>query len=276
MKNIVVLDDSVMTKNLVTLTEVINGIDLIVADYSSAFSDFVILDRPVCFLDNDIELYKKNRGITFDNIKFWSPGPFIKGLNEFVDEVKKLLNNKDYYKEERKNYVDMNFGKNIENCSKNVADYLFKDNNIQKFFDKKKKTADSKLIELYGENLNLKSCVYITKENEDNNIKYIYELSSDTVKDGVDYLPPIIMLKNKISTANCTLNMYNNNVTKEDFDNLCDIKVTDDKTTDFILGTNIIVSQVTDGDALILTYEAVDESGNKSKPLEIKLKNNIN
>lgn len=127
-----------------------------------------------------------------------------------------------------------------------------------------------------GENLNLKSCVYITKENEDNNIKYIYELSSDTVKDGVDYLPPIIMLKNKIPTANCTLNMYNNNVTKEDFDNLCDIKVTDDKTTDFILGTNIIVSQVTDGDALILTYEAVDESGNKSKPLEIKLKNNIN
>ena len=127
-----------------------------------------------------------------------------------------------------------------------------------------------------GENLNLKSCVYITKENEDNNIKSIYELSSDTVKDGVDYLPPIIMLKNKISTANCTLNMYNSNVTKEDFDNLCDIKVTDDKTTDFVLGTNIIVNQVTDGDALILIYEAVDESGNKSKPLEIKLKNNIN
>lgn len=127
-----------------------------------------------------------------------------------------------------------------------------------------------------GENLNLKSCVYITKENEYNNIKYIYELSSDTVKDGVDYLPPIIMLKNKISTANCTLNMYNSNVTKEDFDNLCDIKVTDDKTTDFVLGTNITVNQVTDGDALILTYEAVDESGNKSKPLEIKLKNNIN
>ncbi len=127
-----------------------------------------------------------------------------------------------------------------------------------------------------GENLNLKSCVYITKENEDNNIKYIYELSSDTVKDGVDYLPPIIMLKNKISTANCTLNMYNSNVTKEDFDNLCDIKVNDDKTTDFVLGTNITVNQVTDGDALILTYEAVDESGNKSKPLEIKLKNNIN
>lgn len=126
-----------------------------------------------------------------------------------------------------------------------------------------------------GENLNLKSCVYITKENEDNNIKYIYELSSDTVKDSVDYLPPIIMLKNKIPTANCTLNMYNNNVTKEDFDNLCDIKVTDDKTTDFVLGTNITVNQVTDGDALILTYEAVDESGNKSKPLEIKLKNNI-
>ena len=127
-----------------------------------------------------------------------------------------------------------------------------------------------------GENLNLKSCVYITKENEDNNIKYIYELSSDTVKDGVDYLPPIIMLKNKTTTANCTLNMYDSNVTKNEFDNLCDIKVTDDKTTNFEIGTNIIVNQVNNGDALILTYTAVDESGNKSKPLEIKLKNNIN
>ena len=68
----------------------------------------------------------------------------------------------------------MNFGKNIENCSKNVADYLFKDNNIQKFFDKKKKTADSKLIELYGENLKLKdkldritkNCDRLERENE--------------------------------------------------------------------------------------------------------------
>lgn len=127
-----------------------------------------------------------------------------------------------------------------------------------------------------GENLNLKSCVYITKENEDNNIKYIYELSRDTVKDGIDYLPPIVMLKNKTTTSNCALNMYNINVTKEEFDNLCDIKVTDDKTTNFEIGTNIIVKQVIDKDNLILTYEAVDESGNKSKPLEIKLKNNIN
>lgn len=135
---------------------------------------------------------------------------------------------------------------------------------------------DTSIKKSNNENLNIKSCVYIYKIEENNIVKYNVELSSDIVEDGIDYLPPIIMLKNKISTANCTLNMYNSNVTKEDFDNLCDIKVTDDKTTDFVLGTNITVNQVTDGDALILTYEAVDESGNKSKPLEIKLKNNIN
>ena len=168
-------------------------------------------------------------------------------------------------------YVDNNKELIDEKITSNNGKYCLPVATISSYdyFDTPIKKSD-------GENLNLKSCVYITKENEDNNIKYIYELSSDTVKDGVDYLPPIIMLKNKISTANCTLNMYNSNVTKEDFDNLCDIKVTDDKTTDFVLGTNITVNQVTDGDALILTYEAVDESGNKSKPLEIKLKNNIN
>ena len=168
-------------------------------------------------------------------------------------------------------YVDNNKELIDEKITSNNSKYCLPVATLSSYY-----YLDTPIKKSDGENLNLKSCVYITKENEDNNIKYIYELSSDTVKDGVDYLPPIIMLKNKIPTANCTLNMYNNNVTKEDFDNLCDIKVTDDKTTDFVLGTNIIVSQVTDGDALILTYEAVDESGNKSKPLEIKLKNNIN
>lgn len=156
MKNIVVLDDYIMTKNLVTLTEILNGIDLIIADYSSAFSDFAILDRPICFLDNDIELYKKNRGIIFDNIEFWSPGPFIKELEEFENKVKKLLNNKKYYSDERKKYVDMNFGKNIKNCSKNITDYLFKNKNMEKFFSNKDKIEVPKLAVLCDENLNLK------------------------------------------------------------------------------------------------------------------------
>ena len=174
MKNVIVLDDSIMTKKLVTLTEIINGVDLIIADYSSAFSDFVILDRPVCFLDNDIELYEKNRGIIFDNIKFWSPGPFIKKLADFKIEIKKLLEDNNYYKEERKNYVNINFSTNTENCAKNITDYLFKNKNIDKLASFSKETANSKLIELYDENLKLKDtldrttkdCDRLEKENK--------------------------------------------------------------------------------------------------------------
>lgn len=151
LKNMVVLDDNVMSENMVTLTEVIGTMDLIVADYSSAFSDFVILNKPVCFLNRDIEVYRKNRGIIFDNIDFWSPGPYIKNINEFKTEINKLISDNDYYKKERLEYVKMNFGSNTRNCAKNVTDYLFKKKNI---FKKMNNVSESK--RLYNENLQLK------------------------------------------------------------------------------------------------------------------------
>lgn len=179
-KNIVVLDDSIMTKNLITLTEIINGVDLIVTDYSSAFSEFLILDRPVCFLQNDIKMFKKNRGITFDNVKFWSPGPFIKNFNDFKIETKKLIEDKSYYQEERQNYVNINFSTNTKNCSSDIVDYLFKKKNIDKVMTKKRDVVDSKLLQLYDENLKLKN---IIEKNEWNRLQEENKMLDSELRD---------------------------------------------------------------------------------------------
>lgn len=153
-ENIMYLEDEVMTKNLVTLAEIIPVVDLMVADYSSAHSEHLILDKPVCFLQNDIETYKKNRGINMDDTNFWFPGPYIKNLSDLKREIKKLFKDKNYYSKERKYYVELTFGKNTKNSAKKIYEYLF--NSDFDFYGKAKKKANNELLDLYDSNIKLK------------------------------------------------------------------------------------------------------------------------
>ena len=171
LKNVVVLQEVKLDDNLISLTEIINGVDLIIADYFSAFSDFVILNKPVCFLNEDLEIYKKNRGIIFDDINFWSPGPYIKTIKNLKVEIQKLLSDSNYYKKERDEYVLMHFNKNVKNCSQNVVNYLFYNKNFN-IFEYKNKKIDNEKINLYKENLKLLE----TKEEQKNEIN---RLNSD-------------------------------------------------------------------------------------------------
>lgn len=123
--NIIYLSDEYMTKKFVTLTEFISAVDLIIADYSSAHTDFLILDKPVCFLNKDIKQYKANRGMILDVSSFWFPGPLIKNFDDFKFEINKLLSDKTYYSIQRKLFVELTFQKNIKNISKNICKYLF-------------------------------------------------------------------------------------------------------------------------------------------------------
>ncbi len=124
-ENILYLQESDLSSNMIALTEILGAADLVIADYSSAYSDFVAIDKPVCFLLNDLENYKKSRGVIFNDIDFWCPGPYINNLDNFKIETKKLLTNKKYYDKERKNYKKIVFENNIKNISENICKTLF-------------------------------------------------------------------------------------------------------------------------------------------------------
>ena len=98
---------------------------------------------------------------------FWSPGPYIKNINEFKNEIDKLLYDENYYKKERQEYVKMIFGNNTKNCAKNVTDYLFKNKNIFK-----EVSDNSEVRKVYNENLKLKEQL---SEIEEANANLCYE-----------------------------------------------------------------------------------------------------
>jgi len=74
--------------------------DALITDYSSLFSDFLLLDRPMVFLVYDLEKYKVEMGL-FDDFDEMTPGPKVFTNQELVVEVEKVLDGVDKYKEKR-------------------------------------------------------------------------------------------------------------------------------------------------------------------------------
>lgn len=106
--NVIILKDKDMLEEFITINEILNGIDLLISDYSSIYIDFINLERPVLFLDTDKEEYLKNRGVLFDSIDFWwSCGPRLHNVNTLIEQINKLFNNASYYKKERQQFNEL-------------------------------------------------------------------------------------------------------------------------------------------------------------------------
>lgn len=55
----------------------LRDVDVLINDYSSLFSDFLLLDRPIIFYPYDLAAYKKNEGLTYENYDDYTPGPKV-------------------------------------------------------------------------------------------------------------------------------------------------------------------------------------------------------
>ena len=129
-KYILLLDEDEMKKKDITIYEILNSCDLLIADYSSVYVEFLLLEKPVLFFHRDINEYTKNRGLILQESNIWFPGPKASSFSEFSYELINLLNNSNYYKKERKDFRYIMFNKNIENISKDIFEYFFDINNF--------------------------------------------------------------------------------------------------------------------------------------------------
>lgn len=64
--------------------------DILVTDYSSVYTDYLLLNRPLIFFTYDYEFYeKKNRGLLYD-LKEMAPGPLIFTGKELINSIKNI------------------------------------------------------------------------------------------------------------------------------------------------------------------------------------------
>lgn len=104
------------------IMQIINIFDLLITDYSSIYIDFLLTGRPLLFLPYDMDTYIRDRGFNFEYESI-TPGPKPTSLIQFMEEIKKLLNIPDYYRENRININEF-FNEVKVPCSANIYSQL--------------------------------------------------------------------------------------------------------------------------------------------------------
>jgi CDP-glycerol glycerophosphotransferase (TagB/SpsB family) len=99
------------------LYPLLGSTDFLLTDYSSVWVDYDILGKPMGFVIDDIEEYKKSRGFTIDNLDRELPGKIIRNM----DALKVFLLNQEKYKV----YTGERFNKfKDDNASERLLNWL--------------------------------------------------------------------------------------------------------------------------------------------------------
>ena len=130
--NIKNISEQDLINNDLSVNEIINAFDLLITDYSSIGTEFVYLDKPVLFAVGDLDEYTNNRGILLGNYDFWTPGPKCDNIEMLKIEMKKLLDDNNYYKSERESKKKLWFANTIDGGCDKLCDFLFDDSKISK------------------------------------------------------------------------------------------------------------------------------------------------
>ncbi len=114
-----------VTYKIIDLQLLLKIADLLITDYSSISSDYMLTDKPIIFYIYDYNNYSKMSRSFESNIKKVLPGPFI----ETEKELLKYLKNNEWYKDKiyKKKYKqckDDSHKYQDGNSSKRVADFI--------------------------------------------------------------------------------------------------------------------------------------------------------
>ena len=99
--NVFLLDNEELNKRGLHINHILGKADALISDYSSVAVDYLLLDRPIAFMLDDVEKYQENRGFIFDNIHEWLPGEEIFSFENLHQFIKEIAETKDYGMDKR-------------------------------------------------------------------------------------------------------------------------------------------------------------------------------
>lgn len=122
--NIAILKDEDILGRGLQLYEVVGKTDALLTDYSSVAYDYMLLDKPIGFILDDVENYRKSRAFLVDDVESYMPGDHIydaDGLRSFVDDVATDI---DRHREERERLKPKVLGPADNHACERIVEYL--------------------------------------------------------------------------------------------------------------------------------------------------------
>ena len=103
--NIVFLDLETVTKNEIHINQIMAYADGLIADFSTAIVDYLLLDRPIALAASDLEEVRQKRGFCFDNIEEWLPGEIVTEYDHFCSFIDDVCHGTDATAEKRRGII---------------------------------------------------------------------------------------------------------------------------------------------------------------------------
>ncbi len=100
--------------------------DALITDYSSVYFDYMLLDRPIGFVLDDMKSYGEQRGFVFDNPLEMMPGTQIRTEQEVLDFVQSVVDGRDDYAEKRRELNNLVNQYQDGNSTKQLLDRIMK------------------------------------------------------------------------------------------------------------------------------------------------------
>lgn len=124
LSNIVFINDEFFNNNKISSYQFVGNCDALITDYSSIYFDYLLCDKPIGAVWEDIEEYKKNPGFCID-VDYYMKGAFkIYNLDDLIKFINDVSNNIDNLKKEREEICRYaNYSKDGKN-SERVVDFI--------------------------------------------------------------------------------------------------------------------------------------------------------
>ena len=103
LEHFVLLSNDEFMRRKMDLYRLCSQADAMITDYSSIYFDYLLLNRPIGFTEDDIDIYAGNRGFSVKNQDECKPGFRIKTKQDFYQFVNDVVTEKDDFASERAN-----------------------------------------------------------------------------------------------------------------------------------------------------------------------------
>ena len=103
LEHFVLLSNDEFMRRKMDLYRLCSQADAMITDYSSIYFDYLLLNRPIGFTEDDIDTYADNRGFSVKNQDECKPGFRIKTKQDFYQFVNDVVTEKDDFASERAN-----------------------------------------------------------------------------------------------------------------------------------------------------------------------------
>lgn len=127
--NIVIVSPALKKLYNVSTADLMHNFDALITDYSAAYHEYLLLDRPIALSIDDYEEYAKNPGFSLDYFD-WIKGVYLKDVSDLIKFIEDVSSGIDSAKVERESAMHRIHKYIDSHSTQRVVDFLIEQANL--------------------------------------------------------------------------------------------------------------------------------------------------